>query len=223
MGETAKLPDEFEDLGPEPIFSAPGFQIRPSDGSSRVQIISPDDERMIQVQDSRFVYNWRKRSGGYPSYTTIKPEFDRVFGLFNDYLRSAALPSPQPNQWEMHYVNQIPKGKLWESVSDWEKIFPGFYTPPGRPKSAVEFETAAGVWRYRLQGNRGRLHISMQHGRMPEGEKSQVILLQLIARGPIIDGQMSADDGFSAGHAAIVNTFHGMTSATAHTEWKEGD
>jgi uncharacterized protein (TIGR04255 family) len=221
LNEIPRLEDEFENLGSEQLFGVPSWHIRPAIAHPRIQIIHPDQERMVQVQDSRFVYNWRKGSGPYPSYAKTKPAFDDLFGLFKKYLDSAAFPAPQPNQWEIIYINQVPKGKLWTRVAEWADTLPGLYMPTGYPLATVECETMGCTWRYRLSEGRGRLHISLQHGRTQEPEKLEVILLQLTARGPIADGGLTAEAGFALGHSAIVNTFKGMTSKQAHTEWKE--
>lgn len=218
--ETQRLEDAFEDMAAEPSFGVPSFQLRASDPASRVQIIGSDEERMIQIQDSRFIYNWRKRHGKYPTYSIIKPEFDLLFQRFETYLEGAAFPPPQANQWEVIYTNHIPKGELWSGVADWVATIPGLYIPTGSPED-VDFETMAGMWRYRLPEGRGRLHISLQHGRTLD--KQEVILLQFIARGPVGDGGLTVNAGLSTGHNAIVNTFHQMTSAQMHLEWKEGN
>jgi uncharacterized protein (TIGR04255 family) len=222
LAERPKIEDEFEDLGSKPAFKRMAFQLRPAEGVSRTQIIRSDEERMIQVQDTRFIYNWRKRQGAYPSYTAIKPDFDVLWERFIKYLDESRFPSPQPNQWEVTYVNHIPRGELWNEVSDWAKLLPSLYIPDVSCRESVAFETLGGGWQYRLANNRGRLHVSIQHGQTSEADRSEVLMLHLTARGPIGTAETeTADAGFSLGHDAIVETFYRMTSDAAHIAWKE--
>ena len=221
LAEAPRIEDEFEVFGTKPNFRSLGLEFRPID-TSRTQITNGDEDRMIQVQDSRFIYNWRKRGGSYPRYSAIKPELNRLYARFVDYLQcvtSPKFPTPKPNQWEITYINHIPKNGIWNKALDWPEILPGLYIPTAEPHGAAELESLAGMWRYRLSDNRGRLHISLQHGQT--AEKVEVMVLQLTARGPVdLDRDLSVDNGFDLGHDAIVGTFRGITSAAAHAEWK---
>lgn len=214
--EMPKIDDVREEFASEPSFGRPYIRVEPAGERNRVQIIRSGGERMIQLQDSRFIYNWRKQQGHYPTFATIRPEFDTLYGDFIDYLRDAGLAEPVPNQWEVIYVNHIPKGSLWSSVSEWPQILTGLYIPAAKPNA--KFETVAGEWRYRLATDRARLHIALRHGRTEVGE---VLILQLTARGPVDTSRgMAMDDGFALGHEAIVNTFEEITSHRAKEAWK---
>ena len=63
--ETPALTDQFETLGessrrfPFPHVSA---KILTSIPLTRMQFINDKDDRVIQIQNTRFLYNWRKRS-----------------------------------------------------------------------------------------------------------------------------------------------------------------
>jgi uncharacterized protein (TIGR04255 family) len=217
LAEVERIEDVFEDFGSEPTFGQIMLRLRGSGESSRAQIIRDDEERMIQMQDSRFVYNWRKREGDYPSYDRVEPEFFKNFNRFQKFLSDLGMPAPQLNQWEITYVNHVPKEELWATVADWPRILPGLYFAPTSDPEA-KIETVAGAWRYRIAENRAKLNITIQHGRTPE--KKEVMILQMTARGPVdLDRGMTLETGFEIGHSAIVNTFHRIVSDEAIRYW----
>src|ERR1035441_8360636 len=68
-----RIDDSFERFGDERKGGPHGgsFRIFTTVEPQRTQIISADKTRMIQVQDSRFIYNWKKGDNfNYPSYQT---------------------------------------------------------------------------------------------------------------------------------------------------------
>lgn len=213
------LDEQFERFGDERKWEMPPpFRLRRFENSTeRTQLIRDDGERMIQVQDTRFILNWRREQGGYPSYKTLRPEFQQHFKSFRDFASEAVLGDVIPNQWEVTYVNHIPRGGLWESVADWPKILPGLHTP--KTWGNLPLETQGGNWRFVIE-NRARLYVSLQHGRLtPDSE--DLLVLQFTARGPVsADAGRLLDDGFDLGHEAIVKSFAAMTSPEAHTAWK---
>lgn len=205
-----RLEDIFE--RPERSWGRPSIRLSTAQ-ESRLQFIRADNERMVQVQDSRFIYNWRRGEGAYPSYEKLLSEFQQHFSQFQTFVEDAGLGSLDLNQWEVVYVNQLPRGDLWHDPSDWPDIFPGFSVPTKR----LAFDTFSGVWSHLLDDHRGRLHIECRHSKTTE--EVEVIRLQLTARGPL-DGHHTAEQGFELGHQAIVLSFTDMTSAAAHKHWK---
>lgn len=215
-----RLKDVFEKFGVEGHWTAPPvFELVPGMEAERLQILRDDEERMIQIQDSRFIYNWRKREGVYPSYEKLLPEFRIEFDKFLNFVARLEDSKLTPNQWEVTYVNQIPKGELWQTPDDWVSIFPWLNIPPAVGASQ-KFESFSGNWKYEIKPEIGRLHITLRHARIT-GTSDEVIMLNLTARGAVDEKKLSNFvDGFNAGHAAIVQTFADITSAEAHNFWK---
>lgn len=219
--QTTPLADQFETFGEERSWVRPGIRIgiRPQSEPDRLQIIQDDDERMVQVQRTRFICNWRKRGSTYPSYEALRKEFDERFDRFVSFAKSAGLGEPEPNQWEMTYVNHIEKDGLWSGPEDWAKVLPGFYAPlVGVPDQ--RFESFAGEWHLVIEPNRGRLHVAASHGRVDQPEGREVLVLQLTARGPIDKERgLILDAGLNLAHQIIVESFTAMTSKAAHEVW----
>jgi uncharacterized protein (TIGR04255 family) len=219
ISDMPTLLDAQEVFGEEVKWAQPQIQFSPGDASSRTQIVRDDEERTIQVQASRFVLNWRRKSGAYPSFNAILPEFNASFGQFSAFAMASGLGKISPNHWEVTYVNQLPKGELWETVDDWKNIFPCISAPT--VQGSIGPENQGADWRYVIRENLARLYITLRYARV-SADGPDPILLQLTARGRVIDGDASAslESGFNLGHGAIVDAFVNMTSHRAHLHWR---
>lgn len=186
----------------------------------RVKIRNQLGDRMIQVQDSRFHLNWLRTEGkAYPRYEAIRDEFIPQFDHFQDFVRESGLVGLRINQWEITYVNQIPRGTVWESPADW-----GFFLPlngvPTIPE-LIEGESYTGEWHFVIPPRRGRLHIQWQHDRGDDGSPDFVRLV-FTARGPL--GPMDAAPeeiraSLDLGRATIVKAFRNLMSDSANSYW----
>jgi uncharacterized protein (TIGR04255 family) len=189
--------------------------------SQRSQFIRSDGERMIQVQDSRFILNWKKQASAYPSYDSLLPEFRTMLHAFEAFSVEAGFGTPQYNQWEITYVDQIKKGEMWQSANDWIKIFPGLSAPFARTKLlAAGDEAMSGDWRFSLADQRGRLYISARQVRLQPGAGDEFLNLTFTGRGPV-SASRTWQQGFDIGHEALSETFLAITSEEAQQQWKK--
>ncbi|AGA28399.1 TIGR04255 family protein [Singulisphaera acidiphila] len=218
--DASYLPDAFEHFGQERQWAIPGVSLQAHGGADRLQVISADDERVIQIQNTRFLYNWRKRKLEYPSFVTTYPDFRDKWELFQTFLKDANLGQTTPNQWEICYINSISKGTLWNSPADWSSILPGLL-PQDRLAGLVEFENLASEYRYEIPSKRGRIRIAIQHARSVEHDGPEFLKLQLMARGPIVAGmpEWNLDSGLNLGHRVLVETFERISSPEAKSFW----
>lgn len=215
-----RLEDQFERFGDQKIWGPELlFMIRPSTGGERTQLIHRDDERMIQIQSTRFLYNWKKGgpSQPYPSYEKLLPEFKKSLGAFEQFAQQMGNKLIF-NQWEVTYVNHIPKGKLWASPHDWPSIFPRFSTLANDVKGQQP-DGFRGEWSLSIDDNVGRLHIDLKHARHT-ATNQELLALQLTARGPVTE-TMSLEAGLNKGHESIVRSFDAMISPDARKHWKK--
>ncbi len=218
---SAPIADQYEHFEDEAHWARPGIRVAvgPTPPPIRVQITQRDDDRMIQLQQTRFIYNWRKRGDVYPSNRALRPEFDTQFDRFAAFARAAGLGDVQVNQWETTYVNHIQRGALWETPEDWPSVLPDYYVPL-RGAKGRRLESFGGEWHLVIEPNRGRLHVAVQHGQVGGTEGTQVLVLQLTARGPIDEEKgWDLDSGLTLGHETIVRSFAQMTSDAAHRHW----
>lgn len=213
--EALRLPDQFERFGDERKWGLMGaLQLSTAQEPQRTQFIRFDGSRMIQVQDSRLAYNWKRGQDlPYPSYDATRPEFDDIYKRFGDFVHVFDLGGIEENQWEVTYVNHIVRGELWESPGDWKAIFPWL----SFPQDQLDPDTVNGRWVSVLPDNIGRLHTTLNFGRTAM-DGPEALILELTARGAV-SKDVPLTDGLDIGHAAIVRSFTRMTSKKMHEYW----
>jgi uncharacterized protein (TIGR04255 family) len=217
VAEVVPLPDVFERF--EPILSGHvQFKVEPIKLPARTQISYGNDGRMIQIQPTRFHYNWNRVGGEYPRYRSVRAEFDRYFEAFCRFVADTQLGEVVPNQWELTYIDSIPRGLLWDKPGDWHEVLPGLLPPPSSGGS-VQLESFGGEWHFEIPQQRGRLHISVQLARVGD-DPTPVLLVQTTARGPIgKEGVANLGEGLELGHRIALDTFVGFSSDKAHKAW----
>ena len=92
----------------------------------RVWFIHRDENEIIQVQRNCFLHNWRKMRSDdeYPGYEKVVENFEKYLSHFQEFLIEESLGHLVPQQYELTYIDLIPKGQGWESLGDLEKLFP---------------------------------------------------------------------------------------------------
>ena len=216
VSDAPPIPEQLESFPENNRGQLPqmGFRLLQGLPAHRLQLRNADGDRMVQVQDTRFIYNWIKKAEVYPRYLTIRHEFESVFTGFRDFLAQAQLAALHLNQWEVVYINHIPVGGLWSSPGDAGNVFPAIVKTP-TPYGRTLFETFAGEWRSQIPDKRGRLYVNMQ---FQESQQVEVLAVVMTARGPIgADQEWKA--GFELGHEAIVRTFVDISSTLAKDAW----
>ncbi len=213
------IPEQFERFGE--IAWGGGLQIQLSqDVSSRLQIRNAAGDRMIQIQKNRLHYNWLRQAGKeYPRYPQVKPEFEQVLSKLQSFLLAENLGALTLNQWEVTYINHVPKGELWTEPRDHGKVV--LFAVPSVVPHTTRLETLEGEWHYEILPQRGRLHVQIMHGRRGT-TGPEVLALTLTARGPLdSDGDplAKAGAGIDLGRETIVQAFKDITSSEAHAHW----
>ena len=153
--------DQFELFDSPKWSQREGVQFRLGKGmpASRFMLHHRDENRLIQVQPTRFHLNWRTTGSLKPSYKVLIDEFERVFAQFERFVRDNQLGELELNQWEITYIDYFPQGDYWQTPADWSQFLPGLFgnlfTAPGlvlenpRLSGALKF-SAAGAYILRL-------------------------------------------------------------------------
>jgi uncharacterized protein (TIGR04255 family) len=216
VNDAPRLPDQIERFGGPRSWGIPQMklQFQSSPAPERVQFVRANGDRMIQLQDTRFVYNWIRQLEEYPRHPTIRREFDNHRKRFVEFCGRASLGPVHNNQWEVTYVNHVPAGDLWSNPTEWHRVVPGLLKPV-TAFDATHVESLSGEWRSILPDDRGRLHISIQSR---EIKGTPTLVLHLTARGAV-DEANSLDSGLDLGRETIVRVFTEITSKEAHEYW----
>lgn len=190
----------------------------------RMRLHNAERDRLVQVQNGRFIYNWLGTKGGeYARYERIRPEFEEYFEKFRQFLQLQGLPQIQVNQWEVTYTNHLPKGTVWSNISDWKDVFK-FQTVPPAQINDCSLESFGGQWLYEIAPRQGRLRIQLQHAF--NEERQEILLLTLTARGPVRECEGVAETfeaGLNLGHEVIVTSFDELASDQAKNYWEQTD
>lgn len=208
---------------PDGSWAGLGLQLKLTQNpASRIQIRSADDTRMVQLQNGRFHYNWLGHGGSvYPHYSQIRPEFDEVYRRLELFLADEQLGELKPSQWEVTYVNHLPKGSVWNQPQDWTGVFQGFPHSQEFPET-LTLESMGAEWHFEIKPQLGRLHIRLNHGRTKNNGSSELLRLTLTARGPIAvapDGPSDLGQGLELARKIIVSTFRAIASKNALGFW----
>jgi uncharacterized protein (TIGR04255 family) len=188
----------------------------------RCWFLNEANTELIQIQDDRFVHNWRKVVGTepYPHYEDhIRPTFERDWQEFCDFLASEKLGAPDVRQCDVTYVNHIDRGKGWETMADLPKLFPcwagassGNFLPP--PESAL-FNVS-----YLMPEDRGRLRIALLHA-FRSSDATETLQLTLTARGkPESSASSDILEWLDLGREWVVRGFTDFTSERMHQVWR---
>lgn len=220
--DAPRVEDQFERFGADDAWPAPfAMKLLPPSQSHRTQIIRSDREQLIQIQDSRFILNWKKQSGSYPKFRPLLEEFRILLHAFESFATDANFGTIQYNQWEIAYIDHLKKGEMWESARDWSKIFPGLSMPCARINHLLSAgdETVSADWRFSLAGQRGRMYISLRQLRISPSDQ-EVLSVTFVGRGPVTTST-TWEQGFEIAHEALNETFLAVTSPEAHERWNK--
>ena len=186
----------------------------------RVFFIKPPGNFLIQAQQNRLLHNWRQIDDAdqYPRFDAAYERFIWSWARLNEFLSTTGLPSPNPELWELTYINhirgagsQFPRD-VWDYLSFYEKS-PEATTTTEASAMKIQF-----VWP--LEDRQGTLSLDVQHGSRV-GDQEPVLVMELTARGPSTGGQDAMDSWFAGAHNAIVNTFEKLTTTKAHLIWEK--
>ena len=217
------MPPSIETFeGPqEPRFE---FQISNAPPTPRLLMFSESETEVLQIQEDRFGYSWRKLSPEheYPRYVNIRENFERELAGFQSFLSEEGLETLSPVQCEVTYVNVILPDGVWVSHSDLGKIIPsasprlteGFLPPPEQVRYASQ---------YVIPGNEaplGRLYVSAEPGYLLDDGRP-MYLMKLTVRGvPGGSGAAGIVETMDLGHEWIVRGFTTLTSGEMHRVWR---
>ncbi len=219
--DVPELPDQQEPFGSSNRLWVPDsirIQLTSKIGPDRLQIVNTAGDRMIQLQQTRFIFNWISRGADYPRFGPIKSDFENYYSHFRDFVKEAKLGAVKENQWELVYVNRVPKGDLWKTPADWHNVFPVLLSKITN-YGETDFESLNGEWRSVSPDNRTRLRATVRyHEQQPGSSDNGDLLLTLTARGPI-DEKQGRNSGFELGHSTIVYAFEDISSDEAQRFW----
>lgn len=194
----------------------------------RVWFLNDGGTQLIQVQQDRFIHNWRKMDGEaeYPRYETIKKTFEEDLSNFTDFLIVEKIGELIPNQCEVTYVNHIVAGDEWGNHGELDKLLTVV-----RSEYSDEFLPTPENIRLALKyvipnpDNKdgdpiGRLHISCDPF-FKRSDDKPLFSLTLTARGQPMKNDIEGALRFmDIGREWIVRGFTSITTHQFHKIWE---
>lgn len=173
-------------IEPEKLFTVkkPQFQINAVPPMPRVWFMNENQSLIIQVQEDRFLTNWKKveEQQQYPRYDEVLAHFLSQFDKFASFIQTSALGTIEPVQYELTYVNQIPVGLGWAGNGEIGRVLPDFNWRTAADRFLPAPETVNWATTFLLPNKNGRLYVNaVSAERTDTGE--QVLQLTLTARG----------------------------------------
>lgn len=186
----------------------------------RIFFVDNTDNYLLQMQPTRFLANWRKRSetDEYPRFSKAYDRFINGLNEFESFVKNLIGISPVVNQFELTYINHMLEKDIPYPIG--MKYYLSFLAL--NMERAEAFLPVPRSFQSRLQfalpNSSGVLHITVSHGRRNDGQK--VMVLDLTARGPAKNGIIGMEEWFKLAHEWIVRGFTDITSTAAHKEWE---
>ena len=218
-GEVAKEFPLSEDQ--TPIFEvegAPRFEIRELPPLRRTFLISQDQNFVIQLQDSRFILNWRRTqpTNVYPRFKAMFDKFLAHWGRFSDFVVRERLGDLRPTRYELTYVNHIAQAddsvsataERYVKIFNWGNLGARFLAPPTGVNVVLTFA---------MPEELGFAQANLSQGVRPDGRKALVLVMSCTGSA---SPKVSLNDWFGTAHRWLGLAFRELTTDAARTEWQ---
>jgi len=221
--EVPPLPPQSEDFQ-TPIYAQQHrvqFKLGAQPLLPRCWYIDSSDTKLIQVQQDRFLHNWRKTSGNtvYPRYEPIRDEFLKRWGEFNKFCQNNNLGAANSSLAELTYVNHVLKDSCWHNFSDAHKVF-SFVKEVNDPLRNLDLEALNSIMCFSLPDKAGRLHIQVDPA-IRASDKELMIRMNLTVCGPVAGMDTNGlEKWFNTARWWIVKSFEKLTTDEAHNSWQ---
>jgi uncharacterized protein (TIGR04255 family) len=217
------LPVQLETFEGKAVLVVPQFQVDfvVNPDTQRYWFTTDPPVRVVQIQNNRFVVNWRKVQGdeSYPRYASdLRSKFIEEWNSFTEFLAEQKFDAPVVQQCEITYVNTILQDEGWTTFEEARSLFSQWsakgsdgYLPP--PESLALNGT------FLMPDHSGRLHVTCQRVIRPTDERHAVHFQLYAVSKPKSSELNDIVAQLDIGHEWIVRGFADLTSPHAHKLW----
>lgn len=185
----------------------------------RCWFMDSSNAQLIQVQQDRFLYNWRKveENSPYPRYENSRSGYEKAWTDFCQFLETHGLSLPNVVQCEVTYINHFNQGKGWAELSDIPDVF-NYWSGAFPDTTFLKPESVSVSATYPLSDNQGFLLTQMQPVIDTENNRSIQFRLTSISdpKSSKLEDILSC---FDFCHQSITKAFIELTSAKMHEIW----
>ena len=187
----------------------------------RIWLISRDDDHLVQIQQNRLHFNWRRRDSDYPRFSTVYANFKDCLDRFSSFIDERNLGQIVRTQYELSYINVITKDAAWNSFGDFSSVFPDIRWRTSVDESSRFLPPPTSLlWHVSvpLPHGRGEGTIKVQSAKTVQ-TNDDVLRAEFAAVGPAKQQDLDdLDTWFDAAHTWAVRAFEDITSESAQQE-----
>jgi len=219
------LPHEIERFGAAAASSpVKGMKFFTKIPLPRIRMISEDSCSLLQIQNDRFVFNWRNHSTkdkvDYPRFSQLKESFSKEFNIFGNFLDANSLGDLKINQVEITNVNHIPaNGMTFSEIFTGLKC--GVDISDDLDPESITFRSKHVI---RLENRPiGRLYVVIEKA-FRQSDEQEIFSLTFTARSNLQEPSLTGALNILTHLRNKINqSFVGLTNENMHEVWgKEG-
>jgi len=186
----------------------------------RVWFINKSDDQLIQFQIDRFYFNWRRKQSDYPRYDHFIKNFERALDTIVKFFSEFDLGVLKPIEYDLSYINHIPKGQGWNTIDDLPRIFTDFFWKKNKKRFLPNPQQIAWETGFALPEQKGYLIVNLKQATRTE-DKVPLLVLELKTRGI---GESTSKEAirewFDLAHEWIVRGFTDLTTPKIQKIWE---
>lgn len=186
----------------------------------RVWFINNSDDQLVQFQIDRFYFNWRRKQEEYPRYHHVINKFENALDTVVNFFEKLELGEFQPLEFELSYINHIPKGEGWNTMDDISKIFSVFHWNQISGRFLPNPSKFTWKAEFPLGAEKGNLTIDLKEA-IRITDKVPLLVLNLKAIGVAKSNSKSDILGwYDIAHEWIVEGFTDITTPEIQKVWE---
>ena len=187
----------------------------------RMWFLNKEKNGLIQLQNNRFVYNWRKirDDENYPRYREVIRAFKQNLDIFRVFLNEEGFEPLKLTNCELSYINHIPKGTGWDSFSKIHNTLPDLCWRSDLKRFLPDPNGLGWNLQFPLPNNNGNLNVDLKHAYRKK-DSLPMLIFEISAQG--LNSNKSLDaiwDWFEIAHEWIVRGFADLTSLDVQKEF----
>lgn len=191
----------------------------------RVWYIHSSSNNVIQLQNDRFLFNWRFVRAGdeYPRFENIKSSFQECIKLFCKFVEECGIGEISPLECELSYINHISSGDGWSEPAQIGNLFKDIFWANSGNRFLTNPVSVGWVAKFELPDNCGYMTSSIKQATRAD-TKTPMFIFENTSRGlsKDTDSVESIWDWFDVAHEWIVKGFEDLTTESAQKEiWRK--
>jgi uncharacterized protein (TIGR04255 family) len=185
--------------------------------SPRYFFVNEADNKLIQLQAGKFLFNWRKNPNSpadYPEFENVYQECQHNWNIFERILQAHQI-SYEINQLELIYIDHIYPDDLGDAYRDASSLF-RFLGNGELLKDSDGINVTVGIPQPHLRG-----HLSCQlSSALRNDDQKKLFLLHTTVRGLFPETHRDLDEWFTNAHQAAIHYFFDSITESAQKAWR---